>query len=391
MEVKSKLLNLKKKAYFKLEDAGMVCKYHPNELNKIIVGDCRGNIYLFDTLIHEEKMTKNLLMKFKQNIHDYIIYDLDIDKDGKKLLIGTSGQVVCLFDLEREKILNVFNDHRNSVKVVNFNKKNENFFLSGGRDGKLYFYDIRENPDSKKILVHDAINERITGCDFFEDEKMIISSQTNSADCSIFDLKKLCVYTIKKKNKKNTPQNSLIWAFNPKTHLSCQLKFLSKQVSFLSECSNMGYKNLMKDYNQLKNMYITNENFTKAKTLKGITSLLVKEEDFKIINSDINNDIFLYNVNSLGYEEPVKLNGFWSPSTNVQITANFEINSVAVGGAQNIYFWELNGNNSLNCNIFERAHDLEINYLEFAISPSNNLCSVSDDGFCYVWEFPIVK
>lgn len=392
MEVKRELLNLNRKLYYKLDDAGMVCKYHPNKLNILVVGDCKGNLYFFDTLNTKIKnkgknKLNNLSLKTKVNIHEYIIYDLDITDDGSKLIMGTSGQISCLFDIEKEKIIKIFDEHQNSVKVVNFNKKNSNCFLSGGRDGKLLLYDYRENDSFKKILVHDAKNERITGADFFEDDRLITSSQTNSFDCIIWDLRRLS--NIKLNKKKNFKEKSKIMSFNSKSYLHNHLKSLRLQLSNVTDCNNFSYKSLMRDFFIFKKNF-KDEIFEVENKLKGITGFLMKEIDLKLITSDVNNDIFLYNISSLGYSKPLKLDGFWSPSSNIRMTANNNCDKIAIGGAQNIFLWNLNKKKSI-CNIYERAHELEINCLDFAISPLNNLASVSDDSFCYIWEIPILK
>jgi len=75
------------------------------------------------------------------------------------------------------------------------------------------------------------------------------------------------------------------------------------------------------------------------------------------------------------------------------LTARLAMNStsdvVCIGGETNLYFWRRNPNSELGferAEIFQQAHSLEVNCVDWSLAPGNVLASVSDDRFCYIWR-----
>ena len=71
-----------------------------------------------------------------------MLYDGDFNSEGNQIIFGTSSLLNVLYDIQKNKIIRAFKGHLNSVKNVQFCENNSNIFVSGGKDGKLLYFDI---------------------------------------------------------------------------------------------------------------------------------------------------------------------------------------------------------------------------------------------------------
>jgi WD40 repeat protein len=63
--------------------------------------------------------------------------------------------------------------------------------------------------------------------------------------------------------------------------------------------------------------------------------------------------------------------------------------SICIGGDTNLYFWRKNNGPKSpfgKVKVFEFAHSLEVNCVDWSIAPDNIIASVSDDRFCCIWK-----
>jgi hypothetical protein len=70
------------------------------------------------------------------------------------------------------------------------------------------------------------------------------------------------------------------------------------------------------------------------------------------------------------------------------MSLDFSGNRVCIGGESHIYFWRKDHKSRefKIVEVFENAHSLEINSVDWSFSPEEILVSVSDDRFCYIWK-----
>ena len=149
-------------------------KYSTFNPNILAACDENGYITLIDTL--SEPTNKNTNSNFnntlshskihpfaKYCVHDNTIFDFEWCFTDKKI-ITASGDVKCvLINMDRGEFYNEYNfvGHWKSVKNVKQAFFNENVFISCGRDGIIYLWDLR----SKKNITNNL--NKISLSNFF--------------------------------------------------------------------------------------------------------------------------------------------------------------------------------------------------------------------------------
>jgi len=64
-------------------------------------------------------------------------------------------------------------------------------------------------------------------------------------------------------------------------------------------------------------------------------------------------------------------------------------NAMCIGGDTSLYFWRKRASPESTfgrVEVFEFAHSLEVNCVDWSLAPGNILASVSDDRFCCIWK-----
>jgi WD40 repeat protein len=320
MESQSEKISLSKIYFTHLEDNGIVCKYDRKRYSLLFVGDASGHLYTIDhykndlSEIHQSQISQSIDPVAKTKIHDSMIYDFETNRHATQLFIATSGFRCFLFDIETQTALNEFLGHSNSVKNVDICKSNEHLGLSGGKDGKVLLWDFRETPSKTKpscTTILNVENERITGCAFLNDEKMIVTSRSNSFDCDVFDLRKIMKFNSRKKKFIAEADKCHLYSINRNVHIEYQLRDIHSRISKLDKQNGKLGQSLRNEYLKLQAQHpdffsgaTSNQNM-----VKGLTCLRVYSDQQKLLTSAINNRINSFDLSSLMFEPPVELMG----------------------------------------------------------------------------------
>jgi len=303
-----------------LDDVGIVCKYHRKQYSLLFVGDGSGHLYTIDHYRHDLSenqqcyLTQRISPAAKTKIHDSMIYDLEANKSGTQLLIATSGFRCFLFDIEKQTVLNEFLGHTNSVKNVDICRTNESLGLSGGKDGKVLLWDFREPPSRTKPSCTTVLNvesERITGCAFLGDEKMVAASRSNSFDCDVFDLRRIMKFNPRRKRFVEEAERCFLYSINRNSHIEYRLRDIHARISKLDKQNGRLGQSLRDEYARLQ---AQNPDFFSGVTsqqnlVKGLTCLRVYWDQQQLLTNSINGRIDTYDLSSLMLSPPLELTG----------------------------------------------------------------------------------
>ncbi len=119
---------------------------------------------------------------------------MDYSFDGTKIIIGDNRGNISLINEHTEKVVKEFqaaswfnNGHSNRVFSLKFLNDNHNMFVSGGWDGMIFLWDIRENKPVNHIT-----GPKISGDSLdYKNGKLLACSYENENPIKIFDLKKM--------------------------------------------------------------------------------------------------------------------------------------------------------------------------------------------------------
>lgn len=176
------------------ESHGLVIKYHNQVPFKLIGADSSGHITVFSTYLPEihfmnSQKTQQIHHEARYFLQESLIFnDLDFSNDGRKILLSTSKKFPLIFDLEKQVIQKPSGGHHKQIKCAKFCRQNQEIFITGGKDGIIALYDLRiKSPEISQHIIQQK--DGITGCHFYNDEKMIICTNYGSLDCHIWDLR----------------------------------------------------------------------------------------------------------------------------------------------------------------------------------------------------------
>jgi len=91
--------------------------------------------------------------------HYNAIFDIDFI-EGRRLVTACGDMTCGLWDIERRAIVKYLIGHQKSVRTVRCMRDNSSIIASGGRDGWLFIYDLREN-SGKTVLDNQTMAERL--------------------------------------------------------------------------------------------------------------------------------------------------------------------------------------------------------------------------------------
>jgi WD40 repeat protein len=93
-------------------------------------------------LLPQCKCNETHFLDESQQIHRTSIFDLIWFNDDTRLLTASADETCLLFDIQTQQVMDRGKDHNGSIKSI-AKTEDESLIATGGRDGKIVFYDVR--------------------------------------------------------------------------------------------------------------------------------------------------------------------------------------------------------------------------------------------------------
>jgi WD40 repeat protein len=135
--------------------------------------------------------------------HTGAIRHIAVSKDGKRILTGGMDNVVCLWDVEKEKPVQKMTGHTSWAWQVAFSPDEKKAISSGGMDKSLRLWDLSDGSELKKFEGHTA---RAYGAAFAPNGKHVASGGAGD-DCTV----RLWDAKTAKEVKKLTGHTGWVW------------------------------------------------------------------------------------------------------------------------------------------------------------------------------------
>lgn len=316
----------------KLNGVGMACKYSKKDPFKLFACDGDGLFYQFshyklDLLSHDNlPLTQSIIPNIKTRISDWMLNDFSLNSENTHAFIGSADTKCYLLDLETNKKIreNAFSGHSNSVKCVDFSEVNSSLAISGAKDGRVFLWDLRVNSNVKSnlTLIYKAVNERITGATFLQDEKLVGCSKTNSQEITILDAR--MSYKIDNRTKKFSyvKCSTILCGLNKQIFLENQLRIIETQLKRLGDLENklIAKDNLKGEFTRLKNECL--DQFyslgKKDEGIQGVTFLKSFYHQRKLLTNSARNELHCYDLDLFEIIAPKIFVGHQTFGTNSQ-------------------------------------------------------------------------
>ena len=118
----------------KIKEYKSAISYFKINNNGLVVVDEENRIYVYD---NEFKLKNGFKIKLPKNkINENTI---DVSDNFKYLLLSVPNYPLSLWDIENRKMLQKYEWHKGDILSV---KIRDNYFLSGGMDGKIFLYSV---------------------------------------------------------------------------------------------------------------------------------------------------------------------------------------------------------------------------------------------------------
>ena len=147
--------------------------------NNIVSVALENNIYLWNAVIGKA----NKLYSLKRP--NQIVTSLASNFDGTSLAVGESSGVIKLFDIQKKKVIDVWQDHSSRVGTLSWNGS---VLTSGGRDKLILNHDVR-CPRKSPVLRFAGHKQEICGVEWSFDGNYLASGG-NDNKIFIWSLKK---------------------------------------------------------------------------------------------------------------------------------------------------------------------------------------------------------
>lgn len=160
--------------------------------NLIIVGDSEGNLTIWDYIDWKLKLTIPL--------NSGKIRSICFSPSNESMYVACQNGKIYCFETEWFNQIAVWDAHPLGVNIVGFNPEKPNVLISGGKDGYLRFWNIKDS--YKEVVKIPAHNYAIYGMAFFSTRNVFITvSRDKSIKCwGAFSLDVVCKLTTKQRS-----------------------------------------------------------------------------------------------------------------------------------------------------------------------------------------------
>ncbi|WP_456479894.1 hypothetical protein [Nautilia sp.] len=174
-----------------LKEFAAEISYIKINLNGFVIVDIENRVYVFDK---DFKLKNGFKIKLPQNKPSE--NTIDVDEGFNYLLLSVPNKPLTLWDIKNKKLINKYEWHRGDVLSVVFG---ENYFASGGVDGKIFLYSLALREMVSKMARH---KDFITDLTFGEDEIYACGYDKSVLFVDLYSLKKTVRFLHLKKTVK---------------------------------------------------------------------------------------------------------------------------------------------------------------------------------------------
>lgn len=168
-------------------DEGFALDWSSKSPGFLVSGDCKGNIHTWKP--SEGSWIVNLR---SLDGHKESVEDLQWSPNEVNILASCSvDKSLRIWDTRlapnKANILTIANAHDNDINVINWNKK-EPLIVSGGDDGKLMIWDLRQFKKGNELAVFKHHTSAITTVEWSPDDSSVFASGGDDNQIAIWDL-----------------------------------------------------------------------------------------------------------------------------------------------------------------------------------------------------------
>ena len=360
---------------FTLDDVPLVTRYHSSCPTLFATGDASASIKFFNHYAEDIRGEERQIVATSSRTLglNAMIYSLDwVDN---QILIATSAGRSFLFDSEKLSCVKSIEGHSCSVKTIRSCVFNRNLAVSGGKDGRVLLFDLRTN--SPGTLITEVTGERITGAEFFGDERMVLVSHTNSDEVNTLDLRVSLAKSSSRRSFVPVASHASVMRFGPRSHLLNSLQLIYAQMrQSVRQCDVIRFREI-----QAKQSFAQPEC-----QRKGVCCLRVDQSN--IFTALMSHRVLRYDAGEIIFRPPLEFHGFRCGISS-QMSVHPSGKMMTLGGEDSIFVWALHGGGDISENpyVTEHAHTMEVNSVDFANRSDYLMVSVSDDHSGFVWRF----
>jgi pre-mRNA-processing factor 17 len=149
-------------------------RFFPNSGHLLLAASASGKVKLFDVL-NKDGHSRELLRSYSG--HNKSCNDISFNNDGTEFLTSSYDKTIKLWDTETGKCKTKFSI-KSTPHVVRYNPYNNNDFLVGAGDNKIYQFDIREHKVEQEYDHHLKPVNTIT---FFDDTGRFVTTSDDKS------------------------------------------------------------------------------------------------------------------------------------------------------------------------------------------------------------------
>ncbi|XP_025416385.1 glutamate-rich WD repeat-containing protein 1 [Sipha flava] len=168
-------------------DEGFALDWSTKSPGFLASGDCKGNIHIWKPCENGWVVNLQSLDGHKESVED-----LQWSPTEVNVLASCSvDRSLRIWDTRlapnKANMLTIANAHDNDVNVINWNKK-EPLIVSGGDDGKLMIWDLRQFKKGNELAVFKHHTSAITTVEWSPDDSSVFASGGDDDQIAIWDL-----------------------------------------------------------------------------------------------------------------------------------------------------------------------------------------------------------